>query len=151
VASLTTEMQSKAEALGAQEWKLESVGRGRIVADRQRLTQAIMQLAENAARHSPEEIPIVIGSAVENGKADFWVKDAGPGIEPKDRERIFERFRKGRGTKRLEGYGLGLAIVNAIAQAHGGRVDLETESGRGATFTMSVPTEGPHEGVIEEP
>jgi signal transduction histidine kinase len=143
VATLTAEIHSKAEALGPQQWEVEKTGRGRIVADRQRLTQAIMQLAENAVRHTPDGEPIWIGSTVQDGRAAFWVKDSGPGIKPQHRDRVFERFGRGPGTRRLEGSGLGLTIVAAIAKAHGGNVELNTEPGRGATFTMLIPTEGP--------
>jgi signal transduction histidine kinase len=150
VTALTEEVHTKAAALGSQRWEIEATGRGRIVADRQRLTQAIMQLAENAARHTPKGEAIRIGSSVRDGTAAFWVKDSGPGIRAEDRGRIFERFGKGRGTRRLEGSGLGLAIVGAIAEAHGGEVDLDSEPGRGAKFTLSVPTEGPRsEGVVD--
>jgi signal transduction histidine kinase len=143
VATLTAEIHSKAEALGPQQWEVEKTGRGRVVADRQRLTQAIMQLAENAVRHTPDGEPIWIGSTVQDGRAAFWVKDSGPGIKPQHRDRVFERFGRGPGMRRLEGSGLGLTIVAAIAKAHGGNVELNTEPGRGATFTVLIPTEGP--------
>jgi signal transduction histidine kinase len=150
VAALTAEVHSKAEALGSQQWQIEKTGRGRIVADRQRLTQALIQLAENAAKHTPAGKPIRIGSSVQDGTAAFWVSDSGPGIRREDRNRIFERFGRGRGTRRLEGSGLGLTIVGAIAEAHGGEVALESEPGRGATFTISIPTEGPRAERIED-
>jgi signal transduction histidine kinase len=140
-------VHSKAEALGSQHWEVENSGRGRIVADRQRITQAIMQLAENAVRHTPQGELIRIGSSVKDGTAAFWVRDSGPGIQPEDQNRIFERFSKGREMRRLEGFGLGLAIVGAIAEAHGGDVRVDSRPGHGATFTMSIPTEGPREGA----
>jgi two-component system, OmpR family, sensor kinase len=149
VAALTDEIRTKSAALGSQDWKVERIGRGRIVADRQRLTQAIMQLAENAAKHTPGGKPIRIGSSVEDGTAAFWVTDSGPGVRIQDRDRIFERFGKGRGARRLEGSGLGLAIVGAIAHAHGGRVELDSEPGQGATFTLAIPTEGPRAQGVE--
>ena len=62
-----------------------------------------------------------------------------------DRERIFERFARGAGGRRSEGAGLGLAIVRAIAEAHGGSVELESAPGRGATFILTIPTVAPQE------
>ncbi len=69
------------------------------------------------------------------------MSDSGPGVAPADRERIFDRFARGAGARRSTGGGLGLSIVRAIAEAHGGSVELEpTGAAGGATFTLSVPT-----------
>jgi two-component system, OmpR family, sensor kinase len=143
VGTLTDELHGKAQALAAREWLLESRGRGVIVADRQRLTQAIVQLAENAARYGDEGEPIELGSSVVDGEARFWIRDRGPGIAPEEQERIFERFRRGVRPRRSEGAGLGLAIVRAIAEAHRGRVELDSRPGAGATFTIVIPVDQP--------
>jgi len=143
VGGLTDDVQAKAMALGAREWVLESRGRGVIVADRQRLTQALLQLAQNAARYSEEAEPIGLGSAVADGEARFWIRDYGPGIPLAEQENVFERFRRGSGERRSEGAGLGLAIVRAIAEAHRGRVDLESGPGAGAVFTIVIPVDQP--------
>jgi two-component system OmpR family sensor kinase len=145
VAALTDELHAKVTALAPRQWLLENRGGGVIVADRQRVTQAIVQLAENAARHSGEGQSIALGSSVANGEARFWVRDYGPGIPPGDEERIFERFYRGPG-KRADGAGLGLAIVKAIAEAHGGRVEVESGRGAGAAFTVVVPVDQPNAG-----
>jgi signal transduction histidine kinase len=150
VASLTQEVRQKATALGPREWRLEESGRGLIVADRQRLTQALMQLAQNAVQHTSDGDIIGIGSAVSNGNARFWVRDRGPGIKSEDQARIFERFSRGGGARPSEGAGLGLAIVQAIAQAHHGRVDLHSRPGTGSTFSVIVPTDQPYPGVTKE-
>jgi len=150
VASLTQEVHQKASALGKRDWQIEESGRGLIVADRQRLTQALMQLAENAVQHTTDGEIIAIGSAVNTGSARFWVRDSGPGIKPEDQERVFERFSRGGGARPSEGAGLGLAIVQAIAQAHHGRVDLRSRPGTGSTFTVIVPTDQPYPEVTEE-
>jgi signal transduction histidine kinase len=137
---LTDELMAKASRLGDRDWKLAGVGNGVIEADRQRLTQAVVNLAQNAVEHTETGDRIELGSELRDGHARLWVSDSGPGISPGDRERIFERFaRAGRSRRRSEGAGLGLAIVRAIAEAHGGRVDLDSEPGRGATFTIVVP------------
>ena len=114
------------KALASREWVVDVRGQGVIVADRQRLTQAVMQLAENAARYTDGGEPIAIGSIVSGGEARFWVRDYGPGIAGHEQEAIFQRFRRGAGPSRSEGAGLGLAIVKAIAEAHHGRVELES-------------------------
>ena len=139
---LTEELMAKAGSLGERRWKLGAVGRGVVTADRQRLTQAIMSLAQNAVEHTEPGTRIELGSALTDGEARLWVADEGPGIAPADRERIFERFaRAGGSRRRSDGAGLGLAIVRAIAEAHGGRVELETETGRGSRFTVVVPAD----------
>jgi signal transduction histidine kinase len=148
VAALTEELHAKASALGSRDWRVDAVGRRLIVADRQRLTQAVMQLARNAVQHTEEGDEIGIGSAASPVEARFWVRDTGQGVPAEDRERIFDRFERGANASG-EGAGLGLAIVSAIARAHGGRVEVET-SEEGATFTIVVPTDQPtREGLPE--
>jgi signal transduction histidine kinase len=142
VATLTDELQEKASALGARNWRIDAVGRGIIVADRQRLTQAVMQLAQNAVAHTEADAEIGVGSSVAPGAARFWVRDTGSGVAAEDRERIFERFERGSNANR-EGAGLGLAIVSAIARAHGGQIELDGALGAGATFSITVPTDQP--------
>lgn len=139
--TLTHELHAKAAALGGS-WVLEQAGEGMLVADRQRLTQALMQLAENAVRHAGSKQPIAIGSAFADGHARIWVRDQGPGIDPDEQRRLFDRFTRGRGDDR-SGAGLGLAIVKAIAESHGGRVEVESRPGKGATFTIVVPVRHP--------
>ena len=143
VQSLTDELLVKAEAMGSREWVLERSGRGLIEADRQRITQALLELARNAINHTADGDRILIGSRVASGEAHFWVTDSGPGIAAADRERIFERFQRGAGAPRGLGSGLGLAIVSAIAHAHHGRMALDSEPGAGATFRLVVPTDQP--------
>jgi two-component system OmpR family sensor kinase len=135
--ALTRELHAKATALPGT-WLLEQNGEGTIVADRQRLTQALMQLAENAVRHAGTEQPIALGSTLADGEARIWVRDRGPGIDPDERQHLFDRFTRGRSGDR-DGAGLGLAIVQAIAEAHGGHVEVSSRRGAGATFTIAVP------------
>jgi signal transduction histidine kinase len=144
---LTEELMAKASALAPRAWRLERVGAGRLTADRQRLTQAVMALASNAVQHTQEGEPIVLGSELRNGHARLWVRDAGPGVAAADRDRIFDRFARGDERRRSDGAGLGLAIVRAIAEAHGGRVTLDSRLGAGATFTVEIPIEPPQEVV----
>ena len=139
--ALTEELMAKASALAPRDWQLDTIGVGRLKADRQRLTQAVMQLAQNAVQHTAEGDRIGLGSTLANGHARLWVADTGAGVPDGERERIFDRFARGAGARRSQGAGLGLAIVRAIAEAHGGTVELESSTvGGGATFTITVPT-----------
>jgi signal transduction histidine kinase len=150
IGPLTTEVLEKAAALAERDWRVEEIGHGLIVADRQRLTQALMQLAQNAVQHTADGGVIAIGSAVNNGRARFWVRDTGPGIAFEDQEKIFERFARARGARRSEGAGLGLAIVRAIAEAHHGDLELNSHLGAGAVFTISIPTDQPYPEALKE-
>jgi signal transduction histidine kinase len=151
VGELTEELHAKASALAPRGWVLERTGRGVIVADRQRLTQAVVQLAQNAVRYSDDHQPIALGSMVADGQARFWVRDHGPGIPLRHQEDVFERFRRGSGPHRSEAAGLGLAIVKAIAEAHHGRVELASQPGVGSTFTIVVPVDQPGDKAASTP
>ena len=146
---LTEELMAKAVALADRDWRLEAAGAGRLTADRQRLTQAVMQLAANAAQHTEPGDRIGLGSALSDGQVRLWVSDTGPGVPPGEEEHIFERFaRATNGRRRSEGAGLGLSIVRAIAEGHGGTVELgkgRGPEGRGATFTVIVPVSPPED------
>ena len=142
-AALTGELLTKASALAPRAWVLDDQADGTIVADRHRLTEALMQLAENAAEHTQEGDEIAFGCAVEGSEARFWVRDTGSGIAPADQSRIFDRFERRGPRSRDGGSGLGLSIVRAIAEAHGGRAELRSDLGEGARFTVVVPVDGP--------
>jgi signal transduction histidine kinase len=141
VGALTDELVSKASALAARDWRVESRGQGIVIADRQRLTQAVLQLAENAATHGGDEEPIWLGSSIRNGTARLWVRDEGRGVPEEEHLAIFERFRRAESATRSQGSGLGLPIVKAIAEAHGGDVELESAPGRGSRFTIVIPVD----------
>lgn len=143
--TLTEDLFAKASALAPREWRLREAGVGVVDADRQRLTQAVMNLAANAVQHTAASGPIELGSALCDGHARLWVSDHGPGIAAVDRVRIFDRFARGDTTPREEvgSTGLGLAIVRAIAEAHDGHVEVESTPGAGSTFTIVIPTQRP--------
>jgi signal transduction histidine kinase len=144
IAALTEDLQTKARALGERRWKLDSMGRGIMIADRQRLTQAVVQLAQNAVQYTNGDDEIALGSSASDGRVQFWVRDTGPGIPTGEQERIFDRFARGsRGSRRSGGTGVGLAIVRAIAEAHHGQVSVHSHPGAGATFTIDLPTDQP--------
>jgi two-component system OmpR family sensor kinase len=141
------ELVAKASALAPRDWRLEGATDGMVLADRQRLTEAVMNLAHNAVQHTLEDDTIAIGTSLSEREVRLWVRDTGTGIALSDQARIFDRFTRGTGAHlRYRGGGLGLAIVKAIAEAHGGRVDLESRLGKGSTFTILIPQQ-PSEGV----
>ncbi|MBF8191895.1 HAMP domain-containing protein [Nonomuraea sp. K274] len=140
LADLTVSVVAKARALGERKWRVDEVAEARLPADRQRLTQALMQLLANAVRHTEDDDLIAVGSAVRDGRVDLWVRDSGPGVAPADQERIFGRFMRGAGrTGAHDGAGLGLAIVRSIAEAHGGGVRVVGAPAGGACFVISLP------------
>lgn len=139
VGALTDDVLAKAAALGARSWQVDARAAGTIVADRQRITQALIQLAQNAVQHTAEGDEIAFGTFVGDDGARLWVRDTGPGIPFEEQERVFDRFYRAGGRRRSDGAGLGLSIVQAIARAHGGRLELSSLPGSGATFTIVLP------------
>ena len=140
---LVQDVHQKASALASRNWTIAEAGRGIIVADRQRLTQALMQLAVNAAGHTREGQVVAFGGRIQGDTVDLWVRDEGTGIPLSEQERIFDRFRRGVGQKRTGGAGIGLAIVKAIAEAHRGNVTVSSTPGEGTIFTLSLPVDQP--------
>jgi two-component system OmpR family sensor kinase len=139
----TTEIFAKVKTLGSRDWQLEETGVGIVEIDRQRLTQVIINLADNAVRHTQPGGRIAIGSRLSGGELRMWVEDSGPGIPWHETERIFQRFTRIGGARRMPGTaGLGLAIVQAIVKAHGGRVEVASEQGKGSVFTVIIPEQG---------
>lgn len=143
LASLIVEIYSKAIALSSdRHWQLDCNSPGKIVADRQRLTQAMVNLAQNATQHTKSGDTIALGCQLAKDGVRLWVRDTGEGISLEDQQRIFERFaRSTKSQRRSEGAGLGLAIVQAIAQAHSGKIELISRPRRGSTFTIVLPVE----------
>ncbi len=111
--------------------------------DRQTLRRAVWNLLDNAAKYSPPGKRVVAQVHVADGCAGVSVEDEGPGISADERKAIFQKFVRGRTARDggVEGTGIGLAIVDAIARAHGGRVRLETRPGQGSRFTILLPHE----------
>ena len=112
-----------------------------MVADRQRLTQAVMGLAQNAVQHTRRRTTRSwIGSAVDDARRASGSATPGRGSRARTRRASSSASRApARSRRRSEGAGLGLAIVRAIAEAHGGRVELVSRPGAGATFTIVIP------------
>ncbi|GAA1813506.1 ATP-binding protein [Nesterenkonia flava] len=134
---LTDEMYDKAVALGQRRWRVSHRAEGVAMMDRERITQAWLQLAANAVKFSPPDSVIALASVISSDEVGFSVRDQGQGIAPEDVDRIFERFE--RTDRSAPGSGLGLPIVQAIAAAHDGRVEVDSEPGAGSTFTIVIP------------
>src|SRR5438445_4900274 len=116
-----------------------------IRADRTRLQEAVYNLLDNAVKYSREQGEIRLSARQRDGQLELSVSDEGIGIAGEDLPRIFERFYradKARSPDRVRGTGLGLAIVKHVAQLHGGRVEAESELGRGTTIRVILPVGG---------
>lgn len=111
-------------------------------ADRLELEVALKNLLENAIQYTSEGSAITLRAAEQNGTVVVTVADTGIGIPSQELERIFERFYRGDKSRSREegGTGLGLSIVKHIAEAHGGRVEVESEVGKGSSFTLILPS-----------
>jgi two-component system sensor histidine kinase GlrK len=110
-------------------------------------------LVSNAVKYSPRSAPIVVSLAVDGGYAVLDVIDRGPGIDPQERERIFDSFYQGAAPVdgRVKGSGLGLAIAREYALAHGGRIEVRdrADGERGAHFRLSLPLAGSDAGAVD--
>jgi signal transduction histidine kinase len=106
--------------------------------DRARLETAVDQLLSNAMKHAAGSA-IAVTVAAGDGAASICVRDGGPGIPECDQARLFGRFERVRGRPDVPGMGLGLAVVRAVAEAHGGSVCVDSAPGRGAAFTVTLP------------
>lgn len=146
--ALLTAVVTKSRALGDRDWILDlpaENGPGglpdELVLDGQRITQALLALAENAVKHTAPGDRIAIGAALVDSTLRCFVHDSGPGVAPADRERIFGRFGRAAVPEGDEGFGLGLSIVTAIAQAHGGTAYVDPQPsgpGQGARFVIEI-------------
>lgn len=141
VADLTHEIVAKARPLVPREWEARPEAVVVAQVDRERITQAWMNLVRNAIQHTTDHQRITVFSVVAGDHLELGVSDEGEGVPAEDRERIFDRFARGAsaGRTRSDGAGLGLAIAGVIAVAHGGRVELRDTPGGGATFVLCLP------------
>jgi len=115
----------------------------KIRADAQALGLALRNLLDNAVRYSPDYRTVRVEMECENNRLAIRVRDRGLGIPPAERKNIFKKFVRGSGarTARIPGTGIGLAMVRTIVAAHGGEIRLDSEPGRGSTFTILLPLE----------
>jgi signal transduction histidine kinase len=108
--------------------------------DERRIKQVIFNLLSNAVKFTPAGGAVDVTATRANGEVLVSVADTGPGIAPEDHERIFEEFQQTEaGGEQHEGTGLGLALSKRFVELHGGRIWLDSEIGRGSTFTFALP------------
>jgi signal transduction histidine kinase len=114
-----------------------------IVADHEKLAQALANLLDNAAKFSPPNAPIEVDARTVEGELVITVRDHGPGISPEHWDRIFERFYKvdPARSREMAGTGLGLAITKHLVQLMGGRVWTEAADDGGQVFALALPIE----------
>jgi signal transduction histidine kinase len=111
-----------------------------LLADPDRLAQAIGNLCSNAIKFTPKGGDMSVSAGVEQDQLWIQVSDTGPGISPQDQEMIFQPFYRGTQERRIiQGMGLGLTIVKDVILAHGGRIEIVSELGTGSKFTLWLP------------
>jgi len=144
VAAAAAHVRDIAAASGVEFEMLTPEGDLKVMGDERQLVSAVSNLMSNAVTYTAMAVPPNVVSAsvtVENGDAVISIADTGIGIPASHRTRIFERFYRVDSARSREtgGTGLGLAIVRHVALNHGGRVEVESESGVGSTFKMMIP------------
>lgn len=123
---------------------------GDLTADERKVKQILLNLLSNAVKFTPDGGKISVRTGRSAGLVEISVSDTGIGIPPEDQQRIFEEFRQ---TKRKdphvgEGTGLGLTLAKRFVELHGGRIWLESEVGRGSTFTFTLPMQSVLEKTV---
>jgi signal transduction histidine kinase len=109
-----------------------------LVCDGQRVAMALANLVSNAVKFVQEGGEVKVSAVQEHGSARFAVQDNGPGIAAEELPLVFDRFYRGKNA-RVEGAGLGLAIAQSVARAHGGTLDVKSSPGAGSLFTLTLP------------
>lgn len=148
VAELTRAALLRAGTLGPQRFVIGATATGTARMDRSKISEAWLQLVENAGKYAPADSVVTIGSAVAGRELLLWVQDEGPGVPEEARERIFERFGRVASHRGARGSGLGLSIVRAIARSHGGDV-AHAPAGDGSRFTITIPLDDASPGGEE--
>lgn len=116
-----------------------TVGVPRVEADPQKLRQVLANLIGNAVKYSPDGGAVTVDVSRSNGEVLFRVTDTGVGITPEDQAKLFGEFQRVGDRSVAAGTGLGLWLTASLVKAHGGRIGVESEAGRGSTFWFTVP------------
>ncbi len=120
-----------------------------VVADPARLDQILANLVSNALKYSVAGSSVEVELSVARETLRLRVRDRGPGIAPHDLPRVFDRYWRGRSAGHAEGLGLGLFITRKLVEAHGWRIEVASEVGRGSVFTIVVPLDGARSAPAE--
>jgi signal transduction histidine kinase len=114
-----------------------------VCADRDRISQVLINFLTNAIKYSPDSEIIEVKCSVKNNQATVTVKDFGIGISKKDQSKVFERFYRVEGTneKTFPGFGIGLFIASEIIRRHDGKIYVESELGKGSIFSFELPVQ----------
>jgi signal transduction histidine kinase len=136
VDALVLETERRWSASAPRDWRVDAAAGGVVPADGERLSYALDALIENAVKFTRAGGTIAISARYAGDDALIEVRDDGPGIATEQRDRVFERFARGNGRP---GTGLGLPIVKAIAEAHGGSITIEAAPHRGARLRITLP------------
>ncbi len=157
VTELALEAMERITSLGQRAWRLHAEAEGVVELDRQRVLQALVQLAANAVKFSDGGSVVELSTSWASRTSDvaaramaagaapaarylvLSVRDEGIGIPVAQQERVFDRFGRADNVCQTDGSGLGLAIVRAIAEAHGGAVGVDSVEGAGSTFFLWLP------------
>ncbi|MCW2765595.1 MAG: ATP-binding region, ATPase domain protein [Nocardioides sp.] len=115
-----------------------------VLVDPQRMAQVVDNLVTNALKYTPPGGRVVVSLEVDGDRVELAVADNGVGIDVADRERLFSRFFRARQAEEqsIQGVGLGLSITKSIVESHGGRIEVESEVGRGSVFRIRLPYDG---------
>ena len=148
----TMEVLRKWMPTAERRWQLGRLDPVIVNADRERLGLAMDALLENAVRHTGDGdvIQLSVESAANGSAARMIISDTGPGIPAAELEHIFERFRSGSEQGDGRRTGLGLALVRAVARAHGGEALVRSVPGQGSEFELMLPVTGPAAGATLE-
>ncbi|UCH34483.1 MAG: GAF domain-containing protein [Armatimonadota bacterium] len=125
-----------------------------VIADDDKIDQILTNLINNAIKYSPDGGDVVVSARATGGNVEVSVADQGIGIPPDHMDKIFARFHRVEGgdTRRAGGTGIGLFLVKHLVEAHAGRIWVESEPGKGSTFTFAIPLKAPAEpGAAPEP
>ena len=110
--------------------------------NRESITEAFLNLIENGLKYNRDSGILRVSAVSKGREAVVTIRDTGVGIKNEDRERIFDRFYRSDTARNEEGTGLGLSISRTIIEAHGGDIAVESELGKGSTFTVVLPASG---------
>ncbi|AGF73250.1 sensor histidine kinase [Corynebacterium halotolerans] len=152
-AELTIDIEDKAQTI-SDRIQLVAVAEGTVTLDEQRITEAVLELMGNALRYSGDGVGLGSEFIGEGTGRVFriWVRDRGPGVPAEQQDVVFSRFSRGEqtGTNRPSGAGLGLSIVQAIGEAHGGRAYVDSTVGLGSIFGLEIPAPETGAGTVTE-